>query len=79
MRQNTKKNRFSRNQAAEHLGIHIATVDRWIQKGLLPRVKVQQSVRILKKDMDAFLKKHRLKVKKRRFVTNVPIDAAVTV
>ena len=51
---------FSRHQVAEHLGIHVATVDRLIKDGKLPRVKITNTrVVILKKDIDAFLKKNR--------------------
>lgn len=52
---------FSRHQAAEHLGVHVATVDRLIKDGKLPRVKITNTrVMILKKDIDAFLKKNRV-------------------
>ncbi|MDD1617779.1 MAG: helix-turn-helix domain-containing protein [Methylococcaceae bacterium] len=51
---------LSRHQAAEHLGVHVATVDRLIKDGKLPRVKITQTrVMILKKDIETFLRKNR--------------------
>lgn len=52
---------FSRHQTAEQLGVHVATVDRLIKDGKLPRVKItNRRVVVLKKDIDAFLKKNRV-------------------
>ena len=46
-------------QASERLGLHINTVRRYVQKGMIPAVKFEKAVRIEEKDLEEFVKERK--------------------
>ncbi|PJC33069.1 DNA-binding protein [Candidatus Roizmanbacteria bacterium CG_4_9_14_0_2_um_filter_39_13] len=52
---------YSTRQVSEMLGVNIITVRRWIDKGLLPAIKLERVLRIKKIDLDSFLEQRRVK------------------
>lgn len=54
---------LTRAEAAQHLGVHVNTVDNYRRIGLIAYIKVRGMVRIRLEDVDAFLAKHRTPVK----------------
>lgn len=46
-------------EVADQLGVHRATVQRWIADGSLTSVRVGGVVRVLPADLEAFLASHR--------------------
>ena len=46
-------------EVAEQIGVHKATVQRWIASGTLTSVRVGGVIRVLPTDLEAFLASHR--------------------
>jgi excisionase family DNA binding protein len=64
---------LTRPQAAKILGVHVGTVDRLIKTGKLPKVRLSyRRIGLLSADLNNYIEQQR------GFVTNAPIDAAVT-
>lgn len=49
---------MDKKEAAEYLGLSLATLDRYMKSGALRFVKLQRAVRYRKEDLDAFLEAH---------------------
>jgi len=51
-------------QVAERLGLHINTIRRYVDQGLIPVVKFEKAIRVEEKDLEKFIKARRRKVKR---------------
>jgi excisionase family DNA binding protein len=60
---------MTKAQASRYLHISLATLDRWIDKGLIPIVKLERRVLLRKAALDQVLRDH-----ERRRVRPVPDD-----
>jgi excisionase family DNA binding protein len=49
---------MTKDQARRYLHISLATLDRWIEKGLIPVVKLERRVLIRKAALDQVLRDH---------------------
>lgn len=52
---------YSTRQIADMLGVNIITVRRWVDKGILPAIKLERVLRIKKDDFNNFIEKRRIK------------------
>lgn len=52
---------LSTRQIAKMFNVNIITVRRWIDKGLLPAIKLERVLRIKREDFDKFLQSRRIK------------------
>lgn len=46
-------------EVAERLGVHLNTIRKYVDRGLIPTVKLDRLVRIEKKDLEEFIKAHK--------------------
>lgn len=52
-------------QVSERLGLHINTVRRYVDKGLIPAVKFEKAVRVEERDLERFIKARKQAAKKK--------------
>ena len=52
-------------QVSERLGLHINTVRRYVDKGLIPAVKFEKAVRVEQRDLEKFIKARKQAAKKK--------------
>lgn len=52
---------YSTKQIAETLNVNIITVRRWINKGVLPAIRLEKVLRIRKVDFEKFIEQRRVK------------------
>jgi len=51
-------------EVAGRLGLHINTIRRYIQEGKIPVVKFDKAMRVEKEDLEEFIRKRKMGVKK---------------
>lgn len=51
-------------QAAERLGIHLNTLRKYVDRGVIPKLKLDRLVRIEEKDLEEFIRSRKQGVKK---------------
>ena len=52
---------YSTKQIAEMLNVNILTVRRWVDKGILPAIKLERVLRVRKVDFEKFIEQRRVK------------------
>lgn len=51
---------YSTRQISDMLGVNIITVRRWIDKGLLPAIKLERVLRVKKTDLNTFFEERKV-------------------
>lgn len=52
---------YSTKQIAEMLNVNILTVRRWVDKGILPAIKLERVLRVKKVDFEKFIEERRVR------------------
>lgn len=52
---------YSTKQIAEMLNVNILTVRRWVDKGILPAIKLERVLRVKKVDFEKFIEQRRVR------------------
>ena len=52
-------------EVSERLGLHINTVRRYVNKGMIPIVKFERAIRIEERDLEKFIKARKQAAKKK--------------
>lgn len=52
-------------EVSERLGLHINTVRRYVDKGMIPAAKFEKAIRVDEKDLEKFIENHKQGAKQR--------------